>query len=285
MNIAEALQATPVATLDLTRYVEVGSDSTIAATVAALADAGLTCACVMEDDRLAGIFTQRDFLMRVIGRRSVWDRPITEVMTNAVKTMRADQTAAEGLGIMNDWWVRSVPVVDDDGRLIGNLSFYTLISLIGKLIAARLEGSGTEGPGVQHGLDFIDFTGLNTSSPVTVLASDTIETAVHHMRNRAIGSLLVTDERGSLVGTITEFDLLTKVGCDVGELDTVVVSDHMTPDPVVLSSRSPISSAIGEIIENRFSHIPLVGESGRPVGVTSVRDIAAYIETSLASLA
>ncbi|MDH4119493.1 MAG: CBS domain-containing protein, partial [Acidimicrobiia bacterium] len=134
MNIADALQATPVSSLDLTRHVTVATDASVATTVGAMTDAKRSCACVVDGDRLVGIFTQRDFLMRVVGRRSTWDRPIEDGMTGAVRTMKNDQTAADGLAIMNDWWVRSVPVVDDGDYLVGNLSFYTIIATIGNLL-------------------------------------------------------------------------------------------------------------------------------------------------------
>jgi CBS domain-containing protein len=36
--------------------------------------------------------------------------------------------------------------------------------------------------------------------------------------------------------------------------------------------------------ERGFSHVPLLGESGRPVGVVSFRDVAEYIELNLDTL-
>jgi CBS domain-containing protein len=61
------------------------------------------------------------------------------------------------------------------------------------------------------------------------------------------------------------------------------VADYMTPGPVSLQARAPISDAVRNMAKYRFSHVPLLGESGRPVGVASFRDIATYVETSLAA--
>ena len=283
VNIAETLAETSVSHLDLSRYVSVPSDSSVAETVATMSTAGRSCALVTNGRDLTGIFTQRDVLMRVIGRPQTWDRPIAEEMTSAVRTMGDDLSVADGLSIMNDWWVRSVPVVRDEGNLVGCLSFYTIMSTIADLLASNVDDHPE--PDVQDGLSFIDFTGLNIHPPVTVGMEETVDVAAHHMKARAIGSVLVADERDKLAGVLTEFDLQTKIGCDRSDLASLAVRDVMTPDPVRLTARSSIASAIREMTEAGFSHIPLVGESGRPVGVASFRDISAYLETSLGALA
>ncbi len=283
MNIADALAATPVSTLDLSRYLEVEATATVAGVVEAMASAGKSCACVVGDDGLAGIFTQRDALVRVIGRPAAWGRPIAEEMSTPVRTMSLDQSVADGLALMTEWWVRNVPVLNADGNLAGNLTFYAIIREIGRLLAGRLDEHAAE-LGVEHTLAFVDFTGLPSHHPVTVGMDDTADVAAHHMRARGIGSVVVVDERGALMGMLTEFDLLTKVGVGPADLATLTVKELMTPDPVALPVRSPIAAAIREVAEHEFSHVPLLGESGRPVGMASFRDLAAYVETSLDAL-
>lgn len=283
MNIADILAQTPVSTLDLSRYVIVSPDSKVRDAVSTMAEAGRSCALVALDEGLVGIFTQRDVLHRVIGRSGTWDRPVAEEMTRTVRTIRDDQSVSQGLLVMTDWWVRNVPVLDGDDRLAGNLSFFTVMKVMADLLTSRL-GETEQEPGVQEGLEFIDFTGIKTSPPVIVSLGDSVEVAAHHMRARGIGSVLVADDMENLRGVLTEFDLLTKVGCDQTDLGDIAVKDVMTPDPVSLSARSSIADAIREIADRGFSHVPLAGESGRPVGVASFRDIAAYVEASINAL-
>ena len=283
MNIAEVLAGTAVSEVDLGRHVRTRVDSSVADTVAAMNAAGRSCALVLDGDELAGIFTQRDVLLRVIGRPQTWDSPIAREMTTSVRTIGVDQSVAEGLAIMNDWWVRSVPVLRDEREVAGCLSFYTIMAIITELLAS--DADDHTAPEVQDGLSFVDFTGLNIHPPVSVSLDETVDVAAHHMKARAIGSVLVTDERDGLAGVLTEFDLQTKVGTNHTDLATLAVREVMTPDPVRLTARSSIASAIREMSEAGFSHIPLVGESGRPVGVASYRDISAYLETSLSALA
>lgn len=283
MNLSDALAGMPVSELDLGRFVALDPGQTIAQAVEAMNEAGRSAACVVSDGHLHGIFTQRDVLLRAIGRPLVWDHLITDEMTRAVHTMGIEQSAAEGLAIMNEWWVRTVPVLDSDGLLTGCLSYYTMMDTIAALVSKHMDDPDLE-PDVRHGLTLIDFTGLHTNPPVTVAATDTVDTAAHHMKARAIGSVLVVDDHQRLVGVLTEFDLQTKVGCREPDLSKIGVAEVMTEEPVALAVRSPIAGAIAQMADRGFSHIPLLGESGRPVAVASFRDIASYLETSFAAL-
>ncbi|HUG09030.1 MAG TPA: CBS domain-containing protein [Acidimicrobiia bacterium] len=280
MAVADDLATMAVSELDLGRFVKVAPTQSISETVEAMRDTGYSCACVVDDETLVGVFTQRDVLMRVLGRSRLCDDPVGDEMTRSPRTMRPDQSVAYGLAIMREWWVRSVPVVDSAGGLVGNFSWYTVMSTMAGILNRPSE-PGQTGPGVEHGLEFVDFTGLNISTPVTVYEQDTADVAAHHMRARAIGSILVVDQREHLTGIISEFDLLVKLACTGAELEKVTVGEMMSPDVVTLSVRSKISDAIQKMADNGFSHAPLLGESSRPVGVASFRDIAAYFERSL----
>ncbi len=280
MAVADDLATMKVSELDLGRFVKVAPSESISDTVQAMRDSDYSCACVVDEGALVGVFTQRDVLMRVLGRSRVCDHPVGEEMTPSPRTMRPDQSVADGLAIMREWWVRSVPVVDDGGELVGNFSWYTVMKTMASILSRPSDPDQT-GPRVKHGLEFVDFTGLNISTPVTVSEQDTADVAAHHMRVRAIGSILVVDHREHLTGILSEFDLLVKLACTGVDLEEITAGEMMSPDVVTLSIRSKISDAIQKMADNGFSHAPLLGESSRPVGVASFREIAAYFETSL----
>lgn len=283
MAMADDLAKLRVSDLELGRYVAVEPSQSVAATVRAMSDTDYSCACIVDDGGLIGVFTQRDVLMRVLGRPLVCDRPIGEEMTQTLRTMRADQSVADGLAVMREWWVRNVPVLNDEG-LVGNLSWHTVMRTMAGLLNRPEEEAQGE-PGLQHGLAFVDFTGLHTTTPVLVSEDTTADVAAHHMRARAIGSVLVVDQREYLVGILTEFELLKRFGCTAEDLADVTVGEMMEPDVVTLSARSSIADAIQQMADKGFSHAPLLGESPRPVGVASFRDIASYFETSIGSFA
>lgn len=281
MTIAQTLAETSVSTLDLSRYITVAPHTTVADTVGAMSEADRSCACVVSGDVLVGIFTQRDVLLRAIGRPSTWDRPIDTEMSRTVRTMGDDGTAAGGLAVMVEWWVRNVPVVSEGVALVGNLSFYTLMRLMAESLAERIDNHSE--PHTEHGLSFVDFTGLNMSPPVILGLEEPASNIAHHMRARGIGSVLIADERGQLAGIVTEFDLQKRVGCKHPD-PSVMRAGEIMSEAIALSPRSSIADGIREIAEHGHSHVPLVGESGRPAGTASFRDLAAYVEATLDTL-
>ena len=282
MNIADTLNEMSVAELDLSRHVTLRTDDSVQDTVHRMNEARLSSAFVVDGDELAGIFTQRDVVSRVLGVDGICKSPIGEVMTPEPRTVSSSASVNDAMAVMTEMWTRSVPVVDA-GVIRGNFSFYTAMKVIADLLARRASLDESD-LAAQHGLMFVDFTGLHTAPAVTVGLDETVDTAVHHMNARALGSVLVVNARESLVGVLTEFDLQTKVACTGVRLADVTVSEVMTADPVSLSVRSPIAEAIVQMAEHEMSHVALVAETGRPLGVATFRDVADYYETSLHTL-
>jgi CBS domain-containing protein len=77
---------------------------------------------VMDDRRIAGIFTERDLLQRVIGEeRSPSEIQVGEVMTREVVCITPDTDIEELSEIMRVRRIRHIPVCDE-GRLLGMVS-------------------------------------------------------------------------------------------------------------------------------------------------------------------
>lgn len=282
MNIADALNEMPVSGLDLSRHVTVEAETTVKSTIELLNAAGFSCAFVVEDSELVGIFTQRDVVTRVLGADGACDMAIRDVMTPTPRVVSSDASVNDALAVMTEMWTRSVPVVDD-GEIRGNFSFYTGMKVMADLLAQK--ASRTESDlSAQHGLMFIDFTGLQMTPAVTLTPDVTVDVAVHHMTARALGSVLVVNNRESLVGMLSEFDLQTKLACTGRAPEDVTVDSVMTAEPVSLTVRSPIADAVARMAEHEMSHVALVAETGRPLGVATFRDVADYYENSLQDL-
>ena len=77
---------------------------------------------VVENDRLAGIFTERDALFRVVAEgRDGKNTRLADVMTRNPQTVRPDQPFSVALQMMYGGKFRHVPVVED-GRPVGIIS-------------------------------------------------------------------------------------------------------------------------------------------------------------------
>ena len=78
------------------------------------------CAVVCRDQVLVGIFTERDGL-RLMADGADMDVPIEQVMVTRPVTLSASSTVGEAVAKMSSGGYRRMPLVDDDGRLVGLL--------------------------------------------------------------------------------------------------------------------------------------------------------------------
>ena len=74
-----------------------------------------------EDNKCRGIFTDRDAI-RVIANDIPLSKPLSEVMTTNLKTIDEHATYAMVKEIMRTHRIRHLPVVDEQGKLVGLLS-------------------------------------------------------------------------------------------------------------------------------------------------------------------
>jgi len=83
---------------------------------------GVGALLVMEDERLVGIFSERDYARKIIlhGKNSR-ETLVREVMTSKLWTIHPDQTIEEAMELMTEKRVRHLPVLVDD-QLVGVIS-------------------------------------------------------------------------------------------------------------------------------------------------------------------
>jgi CBS domain-containing protein len=102
--------------------VTASADITVAAAARLMKEHGIGAILVIQEGRLAGIFTERDALFRVIAEgRDPASTRIAEVMTSNPRTITSDRPFGHALHLMYEGGFRHVPVVDD-GRPLGVVS-------------------------------------------------------------------------------------------------------------------------------------------------------------------
>ncbi len=83
-----------------------------------------------ENQRVAGIFTERDVLQRMaLSGRNPAEVPVREIMTTPVEMATLDTSPGEALAIMVERHYRHLPIVDDDVRLLGMLSIRNVLQV------------------------------------------------------------------------------------------------------------------------------------------------------------
>jgi CBS domain-containing protein len=83
-------------------------------------DEDVGIAPIVEGDRLVGVLTDRDIAVRVVAEgRDPEEVKVTEVASRDVVTLDPQQDLDEALRLMARNQVRRLPVVEEDGRLVG----------------------------------------------------------------------------------------------------------------------------------------------------------------------
>ncbi len=107
------------------RYVNKGE--TVLETVNYMSEHKIGAVPVLFGDRLVGIFSERDLMVRcVAGRLDIEKTKVDDVMTKRVIIMEAGDTYEECLRIMKQEGIRHVPVCDKD-KLIGVVSMRNIM--------------------------------------------------------------------------------------------------------------------------------------------------------------
>ncbi|HYB92431.1 MAG TPA: CBS domain-containing protein [Candidatus Binataceae bacterium] len=97
------------------------------------------CAVAVEGGKLAGIFTERDILMKIVGHPINLDRtPVSAFMTRDPVTLPGDSNLAFALYQMVVEGYRHIPLVDDAGRPANVVSMRDLIEYLSESFSREL---------------------------------------------------------------------------------------------------------------------------------------------------
>ncbi len=74
---------------------------------------------IVEREQVVGIVTDRDIALRVVGEGKSGETKVGEIASSNVVSVRPEQDLDEALRVMARYQVRRLPVVEEDGRLVG----------------------------------------------------------------------------------------------------------------------------------------------------------------------
>ena len=110
---------------------------------------------------------------------------------------------------------------------------------------------------------------------LTVFPDMTLLDVVDVLAAEVVGALVVIDERGSLVGIISERDIVRAIARRGSNALDRLVSDHMTRDVVTATIDESIDGVLAKMSAGRFRHVPVL-EDGRLAGMISSGDAVKY---------
>jgi CBS domain-containing protein len=82
--------------------------------------------------KIQGIFTERDCLIKIVGRISDFSLPVSDFMTKHPICERPEASLAFALNLMSNGGFRHIPIVDQDNMPIGIVSIKDVVDHIVK---------------------------------------------------------------------------------------------------------------------------------------------------------
>lgn len=117
---------------NITQTVTISPDHTVFQAIQTLAEWNIGAVLVTENERLIGIFSERDYTRKVmLAGKSTATTPVADVMTRGVLCVKPETLVTECLALMTEKRIRHLPV-KEAGTILGVLS-------IGDLVRATIE--------------------------------------------------------------------------------------------------------------------------------------------------
>ncbi|MBA7705884.1 Inosine-5'-monophosphate dehydrogenase [subsurface metagenome] len=107
---------------------------------------------------------------------------------------------------------------------------------------------------------------------VTIGPNETISVAIQKLVENDIGALPVCDDKGMLLGIISERDLLKEVFWHGGAISSTKVQDVMTKDVAIGTPEDDLDYAASVMRRKRIRHLPVTVGS-KLQDILSMRDV------------
>ena len=115
------------------------------------------------------------------------------------------------------------------------------------------------------------FQAMSRRHVISIHPGATVHEAACVMTRANCGSVLVMELPDTLLGILTERDLMTRVLAKGLDPERTAAREVMTPNPLCVPPETLVSDAVVLMLERGFRHLPLV--TGKKIlGVFSVRD-------------
>lgn len=108
----------------------------------------------------------------------------------------------------------------------------------------------------------------------TILPEASIRELLDVLAEHNIGAMVVSDDGESMIGIVSERDVVRKLR-DVDNARDVTVASIMTTDVRVASPDDSFGSLMQVMTDHRVRHVPVL-DDGRLVGVLSIGDAVKY---------
>ena len=139
-TLAKALRSDPISRLPLRAPCSASPDATIEQVVRLMTERRTGYVLLLDagTGKLVGIFTERDFVNRVVAAGKEVSGPVREVMTPDPKTLARHDNVQKAVEVMGTDGYRHMPVLGDDGTPVGVLSVKEIVHYLVEYFPAKV---------------------------------------------------------------------------------------------------------------------------------------------------
>ena len=107
---------------------------------------------------------------------------------------------------------------------------------------------------------------------ITIRPNETVSAAIKKLVEHDRGSIPVCNEKGELVGIITERDIVRKSFECSDAVASIKVEEVMTEEVIIGTPEDDLDYVVSVMKQKRIRHLPII-DSQKVVGMVSMRDL------------
>lgn len=170
--------------------------------------------------------------------------------------------------------VHRVPVVNDDGKVVGLIAQSKIIAFLRRELGAYEEVSQRKVSDVWD----------KTREPVCVNANDPTFKAFQTIINQNVNGACVVDDEGVLVGALSASDIKGSMqnamlfsGLRLPVREYLAAAHNESLKPVSCTTSSTILSVLEQLDDHHIHRVFVVDEQSKPIGVLSLCDVITFL--------
>ena len=138
MEIEQSVKVVEVVALDADPPVVLDTGTPVRKVIEELRDRRAGCALLVREGKLAGIFSERDVLLKILGVEGALDRPVSAYMTPNPARVTESDPIRKAVILMRQGGFRTVPVVDAQGRVLSWVRHKDIVNYLVEHYAERV---------------------------------------------------------------------------------------------------------------------------------------------------
>lgn len=129
----------PLSSLALSKPIVVSTGTSLSEAVKKLQDRSVGCLLIEREDKLAGIMTERDILLKITGKGLDFEKEtVDNYMTPNPEFLQMVDAVAYALNRMVVSGFRHVPIVDDNKKSVGVVSLVDIVQQVANTLGEEI---------------------------------------------------------------------------------------------------------------------------------------------------